>query len=102
MSYVTSRCWVGRLNGHYAGSVLNKPVAIIQDRPPGVFHTTYFYNHAHRLRVEKPLWTIIPTVELYCTAQVGLSGSSSGYFKPLLDPGGGFSSKTAVTWPFQY
>jgi hypothetical protein len=23
--------------------------------PPEVFHTTYFYNHAHRLRLEKLL-----------------------------------------------
>jgi hypothetical protein len=29
-----------------------------------------------------------------------LSRSSNGYFKPLLDPGGGFNSETAA-WQFQ-
>jgi hypothetical protein len=42
----------------------------------GVFYT-YFYNHVHRLRLEKLL-------------HLELSKSSSGYFKPLLDPGGGY------------
>ena len=50
----------------------------------GVFYT-YFYNHARRLRIEKLLYYL------------ELSRSSSGYFKPLLDPGGSFASKTAVT-----
>ena len=49
---------------------------------PGVFYT-YFYNRAHRPRLEKILY-----IELF--------RSSSGYFKPLLDPGGGFASETAV------
>jgi hypothetical protein len=48
---------------------------------PGVFYT-YFYNHGHRLRLEKLLYIELPR-------------SSSGYFKPLLDPGGGFT--TAVS-----
>ena len=43
---------------------------------------TYFYNYARRLRLEKLLW-------------IELSRSSNGYFKPLLDPGGGFTSETA-------
>jgi hypothetical protein len=30
-----------------------------------------------------------------------LSRSSNGYFKPLLDPGGGFRSETAVAQPFR-
>jgi hypothetical protein len=51
--------------------------------PPGVFYT-YFYNHARRLRLEKLLY-----MELF--------RSSSGCFKPLLDPGGRFRSETAVT-----
>ena len=51
---------------------------------PGVFYT-YFYNHARRLRLEK----------LLC---LGLSRSSNGFFKPLLDPGGGFTSETAARW----
>ena len=50
---------------------------------PGVFYT-YLYNHAHRLRLENLLY-------------VELSRSSNGYFQPLLDPGGGFRSETAVT-----
>jgi hypothetical protein len=49
---------------------------------PGVFYT-YFYNHAHRLRLEKLL-------------SIELSRSSNGFFKPLLDPGGGFTSETAA------
>jgi hypothetical protein len=48
---------------------------------PGVFYT-YFYNHARRLRLGKPLY-------------LELSRSCSGFFKPLLDPGGGFNSETA-------
>ena len=50
---------------------------------PQLFYT-YFYNHAHRLRHEKLLYTEV-------------SRSPSGYFKPLLDPGGGFRSETAFT-----
>jgi hypothetical protein len=50
---------------------------------PRVFYT-YFYNHARRLRFEKLLY-----LEVF--------RSSNGYFKPLLDPGGGFRSETAVT-----
>jgi hypothetical protein len=38
---------------------------------PQLFYT-YFYNHAHRLRLEK----------LLC---IELSRSSNGFFKPLLD-----------------
>jgi hypothetical protein len=49
---------------------------------PVVFYTC-FYNHAHRPRLENLLCTKLPR-------------SSSGYFKPLLDPGGGFTSKTAA------
>jgi hypothetical protein len=48
---------------------------------PGVFYT-YFYNYAHRLRLEKLL-------------QIELSRSPNGFFKVLLDPGGGFTSETA-------
>ena len=48
-----------------------------------VKHLAYIYNHAHRLRLEKPLY-------------LELSRSPNGYFKPLLDPGGGFNSETAV------
>jgi hypothetical protein len=46
-----------------------------------VFYT-YFYNHAHRLRLKKLLY-------------IQLSRSSNGSFKPLLDPGDGFASETA-------
>jgi hypothetical protein len=60
------------------------PATVIQDSSstPGVFYTN-FYNHAHRLRLEKLL-------------HVELSRSPSGNFKPLLDPGGGFNSETAA------
>jgi hypothetical protein len=50
---------------------------------PGGLHTC-FYNHAHRLRLEKLLY-------------LGFSRGSNGFLKPLLDPGGGFRSETAVT-----
>jgi hypothetical protein len=46
-----------------------------------------FYNHAHHLRLEKLLY-------------LEFSRSSNGFLKPLLDPGGGFTSKTAA-WRFQ-
>ena len=49
---------------------------------PGAFYT-YFYNHAHRLRLEKPLFLELPR-------------SSGGYFKPPLGPGGGFTSGTVT------
>jgi hypothetical protein len=49
---------------------------------PGVFYT-YFYNHVRRLRLEKLLY-------------IELSRSPNGYFKPLLGPGGGFTSEIAV------
>jgi hypothetical protein len=50
-------------------------------RTPGVF-CTYFYNHAHRLRLEKLLYR-------------EPSRSTNGFFKPHLDPDGGFASETA-------
>jgi hypothetical protein len=49
---------------------------------PGAFYT-YFYNYAHRLRLEKLLY-------------LELSTSPNGFFKVLLDPGGGFTSETAA------
>jgi hypothetical protein len=54
---------------------------------PGVFYT-YFYNHARRLHLERLLYP-------------ELSRSPNGFFKALLDLGGGFRSKTAVTKPFR-
>jgi hypothetical protein len=48
---------------------------------PQLFHAN-FYNHAHRLRLEKLLY-------------LELSRRSNGFFKPLLDPDGGFNSETA-------
>jgi hypothetical protein len=44
---------------------------------------TYFYNHAHRLLLAKLLY-------------IELSRSFNRYFKPLLDPGGGFTSEAAA------
>jgi hypothetical protein len=38
-----------------------------------------FYTHAHRLRLEKLIYIELP-------------GSSNGYFKPILNPGGGLTS----------
>jgi hypothetical protein len=46
---------------------------------PVVTFYTCFYNHARRLLLKKLL-------------HVELSRSSSGYFKPSLDPGGGFTA----------
>jgi hypothetical protein len=57
---------------------------------PGVF-CTCFYNLARRLRLEKLL-----------LLHLELSRSSIGYFKPLLDPGGGFASETAENWNGRY
>jgi hypothetical protein len=54
---------------------------------PQLFYT-HFYNHAHRLRLEK-------------LSHVELSRSSNGFFKPLLDPGNGFGSETAVARAFR-
>jgi hypothetical protein len=64
---------------------------------PGVFYTC-FYNHAHRIRLEKLLY-------------LELSRSPSGFFKALLwiqvavsllkPPHGGFRRETAVTKPFR-
>jgi hypothetical protein len=51
---------------------------------PQLFYT-HFYNHARRLRLEK----------LLC---LEASGSPNGFFKPLLDPDGGFTSETAERW----
>jgi hypothetical protein len=44
-----------------------------------------YCNHARRLRLEKLLYL-----------HIELSRSSNGYFKPLLDPGGGFNSENAA------
>jgi hypothetical protein len=60
-------------------------VTAIQGGPPGFF-CTYFYNHAHRLCLENYI------------LHIELPRSSNGYFKPLLDPGGGFTSETAARW----
>jgi hypothetical protein len=49
---------------------------------PGVFYT-YSHNRARRLRLEKLLY-----IELFRI--------SNGFFKPLLDKGGGFTSETAL------
>jgi hypothetical protein len=42
---------------------------------------TYFYNYAHRPRLEKLLY-------------IELSISANGHFKPPLDPDGRFASET--------
>ena len=48
---------------------------------PQLFYSC-FYNHAHRLRLEKLLY-------------LELSRGSNGFLKPLLDPDDGFASETA-------
>jgi hypothetical protein len=66
-------------------------MAVIQVTPLGYFiFYTYFYNHARRSRLEKLLY-------------IELSRSSSGYLKPLLDPGGGFTSVPLIqVGPLRY
>ena len=54
-------------------------MTLIQVNPLGYFNT-YFYNHAHRPRLEKLLY-------------IEPSRSSNGLFEPLLDPGGGLTSR---------
>jgi hypothetical protein len=49
--------------------------------PRGIYK--YFCNHARRLRIEKLLG-------------LELSSSPNRFFKPLLEPGGGFTSETAA------
>ena len=53
--------------------------ALNSSSTPGVFYA-YLYNHAYRPRLEKLLYR-------------ELSGSSNGYFKPLLDPGRRFQKR---------
>ena len=49
---------------------------------PGAFYT-YFYNHAHRPRLQKLVY-------------LELLRSPSELLKALLDPGGGFTSETVA------
>ena len=51
---------------------------------PGVF-STYFYNHARRLRLEKLLYLYI---------ELSMIKVPTDFFNPLLDPGEGFTSET--------
>ena len=83
----SERLWIEQFSGEDDGHGYRNISGFHSSSTPGVFYEC-FYNHAHRLRLEKLLYT-------------GLSRSSNGYFKPLLDPGGGFRSETAVTKPFQ-
>jgi hypothetical protein len=57
-------------------------VAFVQVSPRGILPCTCFYDHAHRLRLEK----------LLC---IEVSRSSNRFLKSFLDPGGGFTSETA-------
>jgi hypothetical protein len=59
-----------------------QPLFQLSSPTPGVFCTyryPYSYNHARRLRLEKILYL-----------ELSRSRSSDGYFKVLMDPGGGF------------
>jgi hypothetical protein len=69
-------CW----HVNYGGGQISPRLS---SGPPGVFYA-YFYNHAHRPRLEKLLYL------------VELSRSSNGYLKPLLGPGDGFTSETVA------
>ena len=74
----------GVLYSTYTRVVCHRPVALIQGRAPGVFRTYFYnYNHTRRLRLKKLLL-------------LELSRSPGGYFKPFLDPDGGFPSETAT------
>jgi hypothetical protein len=55
------------------------PPVSVSSGTPVVFYT-YFYDPAHRPRLEKLLYLEI----------------SNGHFKPFLDPGGCFNSETAT------
>jgi hypothetical protein len=68
--------------GNSIGGSIYISTTVIQVRPPGYF-AIYFYNHAHH---EK----------LLCLELPRFPRSSNGYFKPLLDPGGGFTSETTA------
>jgi hypothetical protein len=63
---------------------VNISVTLIHSRPPSCFYT-YFYNEAHRLRLETLKTLIYRTFWKF-----------QRIFKPLLDTGGGFTSETAV------
>jgi hypothetical protein len=81
--FLRSQCILGGHNFFgMAGSTVDLPPLNLRPTPPGVFYT-YFYNHARRLRLEKLLY-------------IDPFRSSSGYFKPLLGPDGGFASETAA------
>ena len=72
---------VGIFNWYYLSSPPQIPRPIGADLELGGL--TYFYNHAHRLRLEKLLY-------------LELSRSSNKFLKALLDPGGGFTSETTA------
>jgi hypothetical protein len=69
----------GALSVPRAGMYVSPPISTWT---PEVFYTLFF-NHAHRLRLEKLLY-------------LELSRSSNGFFQVLLDPGGGFTSETTA------
>jgi hypothetical protein len=77
------------INGHVLRLLFMRSLktSYLEHRPtPKVFYTCFynvFYNHARRPRLEKLLYIEPPR-------------SSSGHFKPLLDPGGRFISDTAA------
>jgi hypothetical protein len=64
---------------------------------PGVFYTKYFYNHAHRLRLENYYtWSFLEVPADFLNhfwIQAAVS--------ELKPPHGGFRIETAVTWPFR-
>ena len=62
---------------------MHASVPVFRVERPGYFYT-FSYNHARRLRLEKPLYPELPR-------------SPSELFKVLLDPGGGFGSGTVGT-----
>jgi hypothetical protein len=64
--------------------------------------TSYAYISVAFIQVGPPgHFTHIFITTSVISALNRLSRISNGYFKPLLDPGGGFRNETAVTKPFR-
>jgi hypothetical protein len=84
-------------NGHGRYIQHNTPALVIRVQPPG-----YFIQHISTTTpvVSAPgnyilLYRI--NIILYTAPTIGFSRISSGYSKPLLGPGGGFTSETAIS-----
>jgi hypothetical protein len=76
----------GHNGGRRVGGHLQSPW--FEWPPCGVLYCIYFYN---KPRPSPPPWKTVIYI-LY----IELPRSPSGYFKPLLNPGGGFRCETAI------